>query len=51
MSALSQIQLDRFVDAVFDKYDINKNNYLETNEIFLMLVDAFKKINRWRQVH
>jgi len=29
------------IDNIFKKYDINRNNLLEENEVALMLQDAF----------
>lgn len=44
------IPMDDVVNAVFDKYDVNRNGFLETEEILTMLMDAFKKTNRCRKV-
>ncbi len=38
------------VDAIFKKYDANENGFLQFNEVSVMLIDSFKKTNRWRKV-
>lgn len=50
MAKIALDHLEYIVEAVFVKYDVNRNGYLETNEILTMLIDAFRKINSWRKV-
>jgi hypothetical protein len=50
MATLSPVQISVIVEAVFEKYDANKNDYLELGEIETMLKDSFKKMKSWRNV-
>jgi Ca2+-binding EF-hand superfamily protein len=50
MAKIALDHLEYIVEAVFAKYDVNRNGYLETNEILTMLMDAFRKMNSWRKV-
>ena len=50
MATLSPVQIKLIVEAVFEKYDANKNDYLEWGEIETMLKDSFKKMKSWRNV-
>jgi Ca2+-binding EF-hand superfamily protein len=46
----SDDQLRQAIDAIFAKYDTDKNGTLEGNEIFSLINDAFKSLGRNRQV-
>jgi len=46
----SDDQLRQAIDAIFSKYDVDKNGTLEGNEIFSLISDAFKSLGRNRDV-
>mgnify|MGYP000893399600 FL=1 len=46
----SDDQLRQAVDAVFGKYDTDKNGTLEAGEVFNLINDALKHMNANRQV-
>lgn len=43
-------QIRSAVDAVFDKFDADKNNYLDENETMQLINTALKAMNTGRQV-
>jgi len=50
MSKPSEEQLAKAIDAIFNKYDVDKSGTLEGNEIFSLINDAFKSLGRNRSV-
>ena len=50
MSKPTDHQLRQAIDGIFDKYDSDKSGTLEQNEIFSLITDAFKGLDRNRQV-
>lgn len=50
MSKPTDNQLRQAIDGIFDKYDSDKSGTLEQNEVFSLITDAFKSLDRNRQV-
>ena len=46
----SDDQLRQAIDAIFNKYDVDRSGTLEENEIFSLINDAFKSLGRNREV-
>lgn len=46
----SDDQLRQAIDAIFNKYDVDKSGTLEGAEIFSLINDAFKSLGRNREV-
>lgn len=50
MSKPTDDQLKQAIDAIFNKYDVDRSGTLEDNEIFSLINDAFKSLGRNKQV-
>lgn len=48
--SLTKEKIDQIVKDIFIKYDTDKSGYLEKQEIFKMLEDSFKKMNKNEKV-
>ena len=46
----SDDQLRQAIDGIFQKYDTDKSGTLEGKEVFNLINDAFKSLNRDKQV-
>lgn len=44
-------QLRQAIDAVFNKYDVDKSNTLDLNELRDVITDAFKQLGATRAVN
>ena len=50
MSKPSDQQLRQAIDGVFAKYDVDKSNTLDNNELRNVIADAFKQLGATRNV-
>lgn len=50
MSGPSDEQLRQAIDGVFTKYDVDKSNTLDNNELRNVITDAFKQLGQTRSV-
>jgi hypothetical protein len=46
----SDDQLRQAIDGIFEKYDTDRSGTLEGKEVFNLINDAFKSLNRDKQV-
>lgn len=50
MSVPTDNELREAIDSIYQRYDRDQNGTLEGDEVFDMINDAFKSLNRGRQI-
>lgn len=50
MSDPTDEQLHHAIDTIYDKYDVDRSGTLEGDEVYNLINDAFKSLNRGREV-
>jgi len=49
--SVSDFDIERAVNQVFDKYDLDQNSFLENREVIVLINDTLKSMGRERKAN